>query len=116
MSTRDEYASQIKSAFLSLGKQAAMRFLITKFPFLGLSIINPIVGFFVEMVLTALITETEMAAFFLYIDMRTGSQSKAFEQATKENQLAQIHGTPNEKKLAEEKLRRVFREFAALSN
>jgi len=115
-SSRDEYADQIKSAFLTIGKQAAMKFLVAKFSFLGAAIINPIVGFFVEMVLQALITEAETAAFFAYIDMRTGSQSKEFEEAAKENFLAQKSGTDEQKRIAAEKLRRSFRDFVSLTN
>lgn len=116
MSTRDEYVEMTKSAFQTLGKKAAMNFLITKLPFFANPILNPIAGYFIGVVVEGLVTQAETAAFFLYIDMRTGLQAKGFLEAARANQIAQKTGTKKEKEIAAEKLKKEFLAFAVVPN
>lgn len=120
MSTRDEYVATIKDAFVTLGKKAAMEYLVAQLPFLGkgigLAVLNPILAFFITQALKGVTTGAETAAFFLYIDMRVGNQGKAFEKAALENYKAQRTGTPQEKANAEANLRRALRELITLTN
>ena len=114
--TREEYAESIKQSVLSIGKQAVMQILIARFPFLGMALINPIVGLIVGYVLQIAIKETELALFFNYVDMRTGEQQNEFEKAALENFRVQKSGTAEEKKNAEKKLVLAFTKFASLKS
>lgn len=114
--TRDEYVSIVQSTFVTLGKNAAMKFLVSNFPFFGWSVINPIAGFFVGLVVEALAKEGEMQAFFLYIDFRVKKQSEAFERAAAENYEAQKGTDENRKRVAAEILKLEFSKFARLSH
>lgn len=120
MSSRDEYVAVIKQAFVTLGKKAAMEFIVAQLPFLGrgfgLSVLNPIAGYFVGLAVQGIVEHTETAAFFLFIDMRGSSQGKAFEQSAYENYRAQRQGTPQEKLNAEANLKRDLRALVVFSN
>lgn len=93
-----------------------MQFLVAKLPFLALPIINPIVGFVVGYILEVAIRQTEMGAFFLYIDTRTNKQGVAFMDAATRNRIAQQSGSPEEISHAEKNLIDTFRAFIKFSN
>lgn len=107
--TRDQYVEILKSAALSAGKKMVMSYLVTRVPFFALPIVNPILGFVVGSILEIAIRETEMGAFFLYIDLRTSAQGRAFEKAALKNYEVQKNGTPQEKADAEKELIDSFR-------
>lgn len=110
--THDEYVKLIKDSALSIGKQAVMKYIITKWAWAGGALINPIIGLVVGFVLEVAIKYTEFGAFFIYTDMRVGNQAKAFEEAAIRNQLAQANGTKEEKRAAEIALIKAFDRFA----
>jgi hypothetical protein len=120
MSSRDEYVAVIKQAFITLGKKAAMEFIVAKIPQLGVGILgavaNPILGYFIGLALEGITTAAETAAFFLYIDMRVGQQGKDFEAAAYANYNAQRNGTPQEKANAEKQLKTALRKLVVLTN
>lgn len=121
MSSRDEYVELLKSTALSLGKQEILPLLLSQLPagmttgFFG-AILNPIYGFIVGTVLEIAIRETEIGAFFLYIDLRTSAQGRDFEKAARENLLKQKAGTPEEKAKAEKELIDAFKAFVKITN
>lgn len=113
---RNNYVDLVKSTALDLGSRFVMQYLLAKFPFLALPIINPIAGFLVGYVLKIAIKETEMGAFFLFIDTRTNKQGIAFVDAAVRNKVAQHSGTDTEKINAEKNLIDNFRAFVKYSN
>lgn len=121
MSPRDEYVELLKSTALSLGKEQVLKLLAAELPiglttgFVG-SLLNPIFGFLVGKVLEIAIRETEIGAFFLYIDLRTSAQGREFEKVARRNQAAQQSGTPAEKAAAEKELVSAFKAFVKLTN
>lgn len=116
MSLRDEYVASVKSAFVTIGKDAVMKLLIQKVPFLSLPFLNPLASMLVGWILTQVVDATETGLFFLYIDMRVNTQAKDFEQAAYANRRAQLTGTPEEKRRAEENLKDTFRKFIRLTH
>ena len=116
MSMRDEYIETIKTAALNLGKRLVLEYLVKEFPLLGSRLLNPIVGYFVGVVLEIAIKKTELGVFFLFIDMRTSAQGRAFERSALANRQAQLTGTEEEKRHAEEALIRDFRAFAKFNS
>ncbi len=114
--TRQEYIDIIKSAFLTAGKKAVVGFLVEKFAFFSLPIVNPLLKMVVEKILTILIQNAEMLAFFTYTDFRVAQQGKAFEEAALKNHLAQQGGSDDEKKRAEELLITSLRTFVRISS
>lgn len=113
---RDQYVELIKSTAIDLGRRFVMSYLITRVPFLALPIINPIAAFVVGYILKIAIRETEMGAFYLFIDIRTNKQGIAFIEAAIKNQLAQKSGNQAEIKNAEKELIDSFRSFVKFTN
>lgn len=115
MSSRDEYIAVIKQAFVTLGKEAAMKYLVGLMPFLsgGIAgaILYPILAHYTELILKGIITGAETSAFFAYIDMRVGKQGQAFEAAAYRNYHAQRGTNEKEKADAEKNLRVELRNF-----
>lgn len=121
MSPRDQYVEQLKSTFLSLGKSQVLKLLLAQLPtslttgFVG-SLLNPIFGFLVGKILEIAIRETEIGAFFLFIDMRVKGQSKDFEAKMAAHIEAQKSGDPVRISKAEKELKDAFRAFIRLTN
>ena len=119
MGSRDDYVSAIKAAYVSISTRLTLAWAVSFFP----ASWNPIVLKIVKMILEPLLKhiftylpfQTELAAFFYYIDTRVGSQSQGFEAAAFENFRIQQTGTKQEKKDAEEKLWKAFEPFARLT-
>lgn len=121
MSSRDEYVELLKSTALSLGKKQILPLLLAQLPagmttgFVGM-LLNPIFGFIVGKVLEIAIRETEIGAFFLYIDLRTSAQGKEFEEMMRKNLDAQKSGNPAAIAKAEKELIVAFKAFVKLTN
>lgn len=121
MASRDEYVELLKSTALSVGKKKVLPLLLARLPaklttgFFG-ALLNPFFGLIVGEALEIAIRETEMGAFFLYIDLRTSAQGREFEKQARANFEAQKNGTPEEKELAEKALIDAFRKFVKLTN
>ena len=108
----DQYVDLIKSTAVSTGKKAVMSYLSTRFSFMALPIVNPLVSMFVGYVIEVAIIKTELGAFFLYTDFRVDAQGIEFLEAAARNQQAQQSGNEQEKKDAEQNLMDKFRSFA----
>ena len=106
----------MKDTFVTLGVKAVMTNLISKVSWIAWPFINPVTELFVRYVVTQVATAGETAAFFMFIDMRVGKQSDAFEAAALRNYNAQRTGTAQEKLDAEANLKRTFAEFVSLTN
>lgn len=121
LSSRDAYVEFLKTTALSIGKKAVLQFLIPQLPkflttgLLG-TLFSPLLGFLVGKILEIAIRETEIGAFFLYIDLRTSAQGRDFEAAAKANLEKQKNGTPAEKAKAEKDLIDAFRALAKFTN
>lgn len=72
--------------------------------------------FVLKKLLTFLLNETELAAFFIYVDFRTSSQGRTYYDAIKDYKVAQETGSDKDKKRAETNLKNSFRELVRLSN
>lgn len=116
MSTRDEYVASLKQAFVTLGGKTLFGLLVADFPFLGLPIIRNVAQLYIEKYLNKTAETAEMGVFFLYIDVRVNKQSGEFVAACFNNRAAQLSGSDQEKKDAEEILRVAFNRFAVLSS
>lgn len=111
MNSRDQYVEAIKSAAITAGKKFVMEYLVKEFAFVSWRLVNPIVSYLVGVVLEVAIKKTELGLFFIYVDVRTSMQGRAFEKAALANWRAQTSGTEEDKKHAEEILIRDFRTF-----
>lgn len=120
-SPRDEYVRFLKDLALSMAKKQVLGLIIPALPAkltTGLvgSIFNPFLGLIVGMTLEFAIEKTELGMFFLYIDMRTSAQGRAFEKSARANLEAQKNGSPAEREKAEKELIRDFKAFVKLTN
>ena len=100
--TIDDLVEQLKGAIITIGTQSVMAFLSVNAPFFALPVIRQITEFAVNKIISLAIKETEIGAFFAYVDIYTKAQVKAFEEAAIRNKIAQESGTDEEKKKAEE--------------
>lgn len=115
MMTRDEYVDLLKSTALDLGTRLVIEYIVTRAPFFKLPFFNFFLSHIVQEILRIAIKQTELGAFFMYIDLRTHKQGVVYEAAALKNKLAQESGTDEEKRLAEENLINSFRMLAKLT-
>ena len=113
---QSDYVAQLKAAALSIGKKAVLEKLGAALPFFATGFFNVVAGFIVGEVLEYAIMETELGAFFYYVDMRTESQSKDFQNAAEIYQTILKKGNKEEIADAEKKLIDSFRAFIKLRN
>lgn len=99
-----------------MGVDVVMKHVVAHVPFLAWPFFNPLTQMAVKYIAKTLVTQGETAAFFYYIDMRVSNQHQEFEKAAIENALAQVDGSPEEKKRAEENLKVAFRNFVVLTS
>ncbi len=116
MSNQQVYVDTVKQAALSMGKRLVFDFVVSKVPFLGGFILGPIVGWAIGKVLHIALMKTEMGLFFLYIDMRTSAQGRAFEKAAFANVEAQKSTDPKVRQDSEKLLIDSFRAFIKFTN
>lgn len=120
-SVRDNYVEMLKAAALSLAKKTVLNLILAELP-RGLttgivgSIVTPVIGFVIGLVIQYAIMKTELAIFFLYIDLRTSAQGRDFEKSMKLNLDAQKSGNKEAIKNAEKKLVDSFRELAKFTS
>ncbi len=113
---RDDYVKALKDAAVQAGVKLVMEYLIGQLPFFGLFMVKGITTAAVGWVLETAVKFTEFGAFFLYIDLRTSAEGRAFEKAAMKNFEAQKDGTDEEKQKAESDLISAFRNLVKLSN
>jgi len=114
--TNQELADSLKSAALAIGEKAVVAALLAEFPFLANPICEELLKLLVDKILETAINATEMGAFFLYIDVRTSQQGRAFADAAIKNHVAQMSGTDEEKANAEAELKNKFDNFVRFSS
>jgi hypothetical protein len=81
MTSRQDYLNTIKGLAYSSIKESLIKAIVAKLPFLGSSILNPILAYVVGKILTIIFEETEMRIFFAYTDFRIGRQGQEFSNA-----------------------------------
>lgn len=113
---RDEYVSAIKEAFITLGAEAAKKYLVARIPLLAWPFFSPVSNILIRMVLEGAVKNGEAQAFFEYIDMRVGRQGGRFEEAAKKNLEVRKNGTKEEIRAAELELMAAFAAFARLTS
>lgn len=106
----------MKAAAKQIGSAAVLTYLISIAPWVKLPVINAAFKWLISYILNVAIDKTEMGAFFLFIDIRTNEQGKAFAAAAMANREAQRSGTPEQKKQAEDALINSFRALIRLTN
>jgi hypothetical protein len=86
-----------------------LAYFLTVAPWARLPVLHAVVKWIIDYVLTVAIDRTELGAFFLFVDVRTSLQGRAFAQAALKHREAQSTGTPAEKAAAEYALLHSFR-------
>jgi hypothetical protein len=117
--TREEYVTYLQDAALTIAKRGVMDRLMKLWPkLMGRTLFNGLTGWVVGLVLDLAIKETELGAFFLFIDLRTSAQGRAFEGAALHNASvrASATSTPEEKLQAEADVISTFRSLAKLTS
>lgn len=112
----DTYLQKLKEQAVIDATKSAVAILVKKMAWLGWGPIAPILNFFISKVVNIIIWNTEVGAYFKYIDFRVDEQGKEYFQALVTNFNLQTNGSESEKKDAEEKLKLAFRNLVKLTN
>lgn len=116
MQDRALYINSIKTSFIKLAKDHAMKYLISQAVFFSWPVIGPLTALFIEKILTVVVNETETGIFFAYVDLRTARQSLIFSDMAMKNYQVQQTGTAKEKEDAEKDLIAAFDNFVKLNH
>jgi hypothetical protein len=111
---RQQAVEQIQGVLAGILKRVLIQAAVSRFPFLGLSFVNPIFGFFLGIIVDLAVKRGEILAFVAYVDFRTDQQGKDFLKAALNNEEAQKSGDPEKKKKAELDLIRISDKFISL--
>lgn len=114
MGERDEYVASLKSAFVSLATKFTMAWAVSLSPLFANKFLSKIIELISNSLFRFLADQTELGAFFLYIDTRVGEQASAFNAAALHNWKVQQNGTKEEKVQSEADLFAKFKPFAML--
>ena len=114
--SREQYIGMLKSAFVSIGKDAVVNFLMSQAPgFFGNFLVSPILGWLLTELFEKMTELAELQVFFKFIDMRVGKQASEWEAAAFANYYAQQGTDENAKKKALDTLRLAHKNFIVLS-
>lgn len=116
MPTHDDYVNLLKSTLQSAVTKSTVAALVTLLPWLSWPPIYWMVQKIVAKIVSIIIYETEMAAFFKYTDLRVAKQGREFIDAALANAAIQKTGTPEQKAVSEMALIGKLREFVKLKN
>lgn len=99
-----EIIEQLQKAAIKIGTEEVMRYLVSQSPWMGYAVINPIIGLIVGFVLKVAVEKTSLGVKFMLIDHATAREANDFATAAEQNILAQVNGTPEQKKAAQDAL------------
>lgn len=77
----DALIASFKQSVIDIGTQGVFGLLVAEVPFLGAPVASELTKAALNWVVTKMVTETELAAYFVYTDQRTSLQAKAYEDA-----------------------------------
>jgi hypothetical protein len=106
----------MKSAFVSIGANAAFTAIAASAPWVRLPVIRHVTEYILKRIISFVVNSGETGAFFLYIDIRVNQQASEFEFAAHQNKRAQENGTQEQKDAAEKLLVEKFTNFVRLSS
>ena len=103
----------MKTAYVTISVRLTLAWAATLWPPLATGVLGKIVESVATKLATYLAEQSELGAFFYYIDTRVGEQGKEFTEAALSNRTVQKTGTPAEREHAEEILWTKFKAFAS---
>lgn len=71
---------------IKIGVQGVMKYLISRFVFFSLPIINPIMGYLVGKILEYAFQYTELGIYFIYVDAHINAEKKDYLDASQKYQ------------------------------
>ena len=85
-------------------------------PVLAVPFVGSIANLAINKGVDALMNGLELAGYFVYVDIRTSAQGKAYFDAKIKGYEIEKNGTPEEKKAAEDEIKRTFEAFAKFNS
>lgn len=116
MNNRNETADLLRKQAETIVKKAIISFFAKKAAFLLWGPFGVLVSLFAGQLAEYITKEGELRAFFLYIDLRTDSQGRAYLKAMKDYQGAKSEGDIEKLKEKEAKLNEAFKALIVLTN
>lgn len=115
--TFDENVELLKKTYIYLFTNTALAGITKLIPFIGASsFLTRLITKLLEKLFTWMANQKEMLIFFKNTDFRVSRQGKDFIRDAQANFEAQQNGTEEEKRNAEEQLKKSFKAFASLRN
>lgn len=114
--TSEELAKINKDYFAKVTSMAAKTVMFSNFPFLNIQPLNFITSQLIDMFVKYLADALELVSFYAYIDLRVDKQGKDYVNAKKKGLEIELTGTPEEKKIAEQKIIDTFKLFAKFTS
>lgn len=112
----DDFVNILKEELLKSLVKSSTTWLVSKLPFLGWGPLAPILNLFLTKFLKFLIYESEMACYFLFVELRVNKQGKDFYNALEAKFKAIEGGNPDEIKKTEKDAIDAFRNLVKLTN
>ena len=114
--TYDAYISAIKNQFIDTAVQASYSFIVGYIPFLGVPVLSNLLKKILAKLMTVVVENAEIAAYFKFTDFRVNRQGRDFYAAIELYEQALKEGTPDEIKKAEKIKKDRFTELVSLTN
>ncbi len=114
--TYDAYISAIKNQFVDTAVQASYTFLVGHVPFLATPVISKLIKKILTKLMTVVVDNAEIAAYFKFTDFRVNRQGRDFYAAIELYEQALKEGNPDEIKRAEQIKKDRFTELVSLTN
>lgn len=110
-----EYVKVVKSLAQDSIQKVLLRVALKKLPFLAMGPMAGLTSRLITWLVSEGIEEAELRIFYTYVDFRTEVQGKAFEEAMLHNYNMQLTGDEDDKRIAEERLKKAMLDLLMLS-
>lgn len=112
----DEFVKILKNDAVEKIVSSLLVKIVARFSIFAAGPLNQILVFFLTKIAEIVVWNSELGIFFKYVDFRTDAQGKSFHNALIKNNNAQMNGSEDEKRIAEEELKKTFRSLVKLTS
>jgi hypothetical protein len=116
MTTTAQIVKVAKDLFEATIKKAATAYITGIMPFFAIPVLSTFLSKVLDLIIGKASDSLEMAGFFVYTDIRTSRQGKAYFDAKIKGYELELTGTPEQKKAAEDEIKKAFIAFASFTS
>jgi len=112
----DEYVNSLKEHTRKTVTNSLVLIIIAKFPVLNSTPLKFVLNKLIEAIISLAVDQTELAAFFQYVDFRVDKQGRDFYKTLVENIQIRNTGSIYEIQQSENDVKNKFRDLVKLTN